>query len=46
MKSALGWTMLFRKEVRQVERSLANDRQDTRDETGFLLIQQGFHDRR
>ena len=57
MKPALGWTMLFRKEVRQVERSLvdsalggavdvANDQQDTRDEIGFLLIQQGFHDRR
>jgi hypothetical protein len=46
MKPALGWTMLFRKEVRQVERSLANDQQDTRDEIGFLLIQQSFHDRR
>jgi hypothetical protein len=46
MKPALGWTMLFRKEVRQVERSLANDQQDTRDEIGFLLIQQGFHDMR
>ena len=57
MKPALGWTMLFRKEVRQVERSLvdsalggavdvADDQQDTRDEIGFILIQQGFHDRR
>jgi hypothetical protein len=44
MKPALDWTMLFRKEARQVERSLTNDQQDTRDEIGFLLIHQGFQD--
>jgi hypothetical protein len=38
MKSTLGWTMLSREEMRQVERSLANSEQDTRDEIGFLLI--------
>ena len=27
MKPALDWTMLFRKEARQVERSLTNDQQ-------------------
>ena len=41
----LGWTMLSREEMRQVERSLANNDQDTRDEIGFLLIHQGFADR-
>ena len=45
MKSVLGWTMLSREEMRQVERSLANGEQDTRDEIGFLLIHQGFADR-
>ena len=45
MKPALGWTMLSREEMRQVERSLANNEQDTRDEIGFLLIHQGFADR-
>src|SRR5271169_6559586 len=45
MKPALGWTMLSEREVRQVERSLANSEQDTRDEIGFLLIHQGFADR-
>src|SRR6266700_6328293 len=45
MKPALGWTMLSREEMRQVERSLANSEQDTRDEIGFLLIHQGFADR-
>lgn len=45
MKPALGWTMLSQKEMRQVERSLANSDQDTRDEIGFLLIHQGFADR-
>jgi hypothetical protein len=45
MKPTLGWTMLSREEVRQVERSLANNEQDTRDEIGFLLIHQGFADR-
>ena len=30
MKPALGWTMLSREEMRQVERSLANSEQDTR----------------
>jgi hypothetical protein len=44
-KPALGWTMLSREEMRQVERSLANHEQDTRDEIGFLLIHQGFADR-
>jgi hypothetical protein len=34
--------MLSRDEMRQVERSLANHEQDTRDEIGFLLIHQGF----
>ena len=42
MKPALGWTMMSREEMRQVERSLANSEQDTRDEIGFLLIHQGF----
>jgi len=37
--------MLSRGEMRQVERSLANSEQDTRDEIGFLLIHQGFADR-
>lgn len=37
--------MLSRDEIRQVERSLANSEQDTRDEVGFLLIHQGFADR-
>jgi hypothetical protein len=45
MKPALGWTMLSREEMRQVERALANSDQDTRDEIGFLLIHQGFADR-
>jgi hypothetical protein len=45
MKPTLGWTMLSREEIRQVERSLANSEQDTRDEIGFLLIHQGFADR-
>jgi hypothetical protein len=45
MKPALGWTMLSREEMRQVERSLANSEQDTRDKIGFLLIHQGFADR-
>lgn len=37
--------MLSGEEMRQVERSLANSEQDTRDEIGFLLIHQGFADR-
>lgn len=37
--------MLSREEMRQVERSLSNSEQDTRDEIGFLLIHQGFADR-
>src|SRR5205809_7643594 len=37
--------MLSQEEMRQVERSLANNEQDTRDEIGFLLIHQGFADR-
>jgi hypothetical protein len=45
MKPSLGWTMLSRKEMQQVERSLANSEQDTRDEIGFLLLHQGFADR-
>jgi hypothetical protein len=45
MKPTLGWTMLSRAEMRQVERSLANSDQDTRDEIGFLLIHQAFADR-
>jgi hypothetical protein len=45
MRPILGWTMLSREEMRQVERSLANNEQDTRDEIGFLLIHQGFADR-
>jgi hypothetical protein len=44
-KPVLGWTLLSRKEMRQVERSLANSEQDTRDEIGFLLLHQGFADR-
>lgn len=45
MKPVLGWTMLSHREMQQVERSLANAAQDTRDEIGFLLIHQGFADR-
>ena len=45
MKPMLGWAMLSRQEMGQVERSLANGEQDTRDEIGFLLIHQGFADR-
>src|SRR5215213_2116435 len=45
MKPMLGWTMLSREEMRQVERSLANSDQATRDEIDFLLIHQGFADR-
>jgi hypothetical protein len=45
VKPALGWTMLSRKEIQQVERSLAREDQDTRDEIGFLLIHQAFADR-
>src|SRR5438477_12845778 len=45
VKPALGWTMLSREEMRHVERSLADNEQDTRDEIGFLLIHQGFADR-
>jgi hypothetical protein len=45
LKPVLGWTMLSREEMRQVERSLANSDQDTRDEIGFLLIHQGLADR-
>lgn len=45
MKPTLGWTMLSREEIRQVERSLAEGEQETRDEIGFLLIHQGFADR-
>jgi hypothetical protein len=45
MKPVLGWTTLSREEMRQVERSLANNEQDTRDEIGFLLLHQGFADR-
>ena len=45
LKPVLGWTMLSREEMRQVERSLANSDQDTRDEIGFLLIHRGFADR-
>src|SRR5450755_2156475 len=45
MKPILGWTMLSREQMRQVERSLINSEQDTRDEIGFLLIHQGFADR-
>jgi hypothetical protein len=45
MKPTLGWTMPSREEMRQVERSLANSEQDTRDEIGFPLIHQGFADR-
>ena len=45
MKPTLGWTMLSREAVRQVERSLAANDQDTRDEIGFLLLHQGFADR-
>jgi hypothetical protein len=37
--------MLSQEEMRQVERSLANNEQDTRDEIGFLLLHQGFADR-
>lgn len=45
MKPVLGWTMLRPEEVRQVERSLAREDQDTRDEIGFLLLHQAFADR-
>ena len=45
MKPVLGWTMLSEWEVKQIERSLANSEQDTRDEIGFLLLHQGFADR-
>jgi hypothetical protein len=45
VKPVLGWTMLSRDQVRQVERSLAKEDQDTRDEIGFLLIHQAFADR-
>lgn len=45
MKPTLGWTVLSRDEVRQVERALSNGEQDTRDEIGFLLIHQGLADR-
>jgi hypothetical protein len=45
MKPMLGWTMLSRDEIQQVERFLANGEQETRDEIGFLLIHQGFADR-
>ena len=45
MTPKLGWTMLSRDEIRQVERSLANSEQETRDEIGFLLLHQGFADR-
>ena len=45
MKPVLGWTMLSELEVKQIERSLANSEQDTRDEIGFLLLHQGFADR-
>ncbi len=41
----LGWTMMSRDQMRQVERSLANAAQDTRDEIGFLILHQGFADR-
>ena len=37
--------MLSEREVKQIERSLANSEQDTRDEIGFLLLHQGFADR-
>jgi hypothetical protein len=37
--------MLSREEMQQVERSLADGTQDTRDEIGFLLLHQGFADR-
>jgi hypothetical protein len=45
LEPVIGWTMLWREEMRQVERSLSNNEQDTRDEIGFLLIHQGFADR-
>ena len=45
MKAILGWTMLLREDVRQAELTLANEEQETRDEVGFLLLQQGFADR-
>jgi hypothetical protein len=45
MKPLIGWTMLSREEMNRVERSLANNEQDTRDEIGFLMIHQGFADR-
>lgn len=45
MKPILGWTMLSREDVRQAEIVLANEEQETRDEVGFLLLQQGFADR-
>src|ERR1051326_8229283 len=37
--------MLSRKEIQQVERSLARGDHDTRDEIGFLLVHQAFADR-
>ncbi len=44
-KPAIGWTVLSREDVRQVERSLANNEHDTRDEIGFLILHQAFADR-
>ncbi|MEI8040781.1 MAG: DUF6361 family protein [Verrucomicrobiota bacterium] len=45
MKPVLGWTLMSRDQMRQVERSLTNGAQDTRDEIGFLILHQGFADR-
>jgi len=45
MSPTLGWTTLSREQMRQVERSLTNSIQDTRDEVGFLILHQGFADR-
>jgi Family of unknown function (DUF6361) len=45
MKPLLGWTMLSREDVRQAELALENEELETRDEIGFLLVQQGFADR-
>jgi hypothetical protein len=45
MKPVLGWTMMSRDQMRQVERSLSHGAQDTRDEIGFLILHQGFADR-
>lgn len=36
---------MSRDQMRQVERSLSNGTQDTRDEIGFLILHQGFADR-